>query len=551
MRYLANATLLSFLMLFLTACSGKAPAVISLTASPSTISTGDSTTLTAVYEGGTGSIDNSVGSISSGQSVTVTPLVTTTYTLNIIDGAGDKAQASVTVVVGDLPTVTSFVSSATTIAMGSSANLTAVFAGGTGVIDNGVNSVTSGTAVSVSPTATTTYTITVTNAANTAVTSTVTVNVVQLDALSLSVGALDQIFQSNQASYTATVGFLTSKIKIQASTVDTGAVIKVNNVAVDANNLSQFIALAPGTNAISISVTKNAITTTYSLNITRQTLANLAEQAILHASDTQVSDVFGYSVSVSGDTLVVGAHYEDGGAGDLIRSAGAAYVFTRSGTTWSQQQILHASDKQADDYFGISVSVSGDTLVVGAAYEDGGAGDPVRNAGAAYVFTRSGTTWSEQQKLLASDKQADDFFGYSVSVSGDTLVVGAYFENGGGAIDTGAAYVFTRSGTTWSEQQILHASDAQATDLFGFSVSVSGDTLVVGAPLENGGGAINTGAAYVFTRFGATWTQQKILHASDKQADNWFGSSVSVSGDTLAVGAPYENGGAGAAYIYK
>jgi len=267
------------------------------------------------------------------------------------------------------------------------------------------------------------------------------------------------------------------------------------------------------------------------------------QQQKIQASDKEASDLFGHSVSIDGDTVVVGANYEDTGG----VNTGAAYIFTRDGTTWTQQQKIQASDIEAGDNFGNSVSISGDTVVVGAPYEDTGGSA----AGAAYVFTRSGTTWTEQQKIQSSDKQADDYFGNSVSISGDTVVVSAHGEDTGGSA-AGAAYIFTRDGTTWTQQQKIQSSDKQADDYFGQSVSISGDTVVVGAPYEDTGGSA-AGAAYVFTRSGTTWTQQQKIQASDPEADDYFGNSVSISGDTVVVGAQYEDAGgadAGAAYIF-
>ena len=158
-----------------------------------------------------------------------------------------------------------------------------------------------------------------------------------------------------------------------------------------------------------------------------------AQQAKLVASDAQASDAFGFSVSIEGDTLVAGAWYEDAGGSN----AGAAYVFTRSGTSWSQQAKIQASDAQASDLFGYSAAITGDTVVVAARDEDAGGS----NAGAAYVFTRSGTSWTQAKKLVASDAQASDRFGYSVSISGETVVVGARQEDTG-VTDAGAAYTF-------------------------------------------------------------------------------------------------------------
>ncbi len=193
------------------------------------------------------------------------------------------------------------------------------------------------------------------------------------------------------------------------------------------------------------------------------------------ASDGAAFDIFGSSVSVRGRTALVGAEWDDDNGGD----SGSAYVYVRSGSTWTEQAKLTASDGAAADYFGRSVSVSGETTVVGA---------PGSLRGSAYVFVRSGSppgsTWSQQAKLTASDGAADDRFGRSVSVSGDTAVVGAVFDNDNGS-ESGSAYVFVRSGSppgsTWSEQAKLTASDGAADDSFGFSVSVDADTAVVGA----------------------------------------------------------------------
>jgi hypothetical protein len=267
------------------------------------------------------------------------------------------------------------------------------------------------------------------------------------------------------------------------------------------------------------------------------------EQAKLLASDAQSSDYFGYSVAVSGDTAVIGAYLEDTGGS----YAGAAYVFTRSGGAWVEQAKLMASDAQTNNQFGVSVAVSGDTAVIGAYREDTGGSD----AGAAYVFTRSGGAWVEQAKLLASDAQSSDYFGYSVAVSGDTAVIGAYREDTGGSY-AGAAYVFTRSGGAWVEQAKLMASDAQTNNYFGYSVAVSGDTAVIGARLEDTGGS-SAGAAYVFTRSGGAWVEQAKLLASDAVDGDQFGGSVAVSGDTAVIGAYLEDTGgsdAGAAYVF-
>jgi len=274
------------------------------------------------------------------------------------------------------------------------------------------------------------------------------------------------------------------------------------------------------------------------------------EQQKLVASDGQQDDRGGFSVAISGDTVIFGAPGEDAGG----TSAGAAYVFTTSdgGATWTQQQKLVASDASPDKYFGQSVSISGDTVVVGAYGDDQVASD----AGAAYVFTRSGSTWTEQQKLVASDGQINDFFGLPVAIDGDIAIISAYGDDQGGT-DAGAAYVFTRSGSTWTEQQKLVASDAESGDYFGGNLAIDGNTVIVGSPYDGSGGVNFTGpgSVYIFTTSdgGATWTQQQKLVASDGQGSDRFGQSVAVSGDRAIVGAFLEDPGianAGAAYVF-
>ena len=259
----------------------------------------------------------------------------------------------------------------------------------------------------------------------------------------------------------------------------------------------------------------------------------------LTASNAEPDAQFGFIVAISGDTAVVGALFEDAGGAD----AGAAYVFQRNqggANNWGQVARLTASDAQPDDLFGIGVAVSGDTVVVGAVFGDAGGAD----AGAAYVFRRDqggADNWGQVAKLTASDAQPDDLFGIGVAVSGDTVVVGAVFGDAGGA-DAGAAYVFRRDqggADNWGQVAKLTASDAQPDDRFGIRVAVSGDTVVVGALFEDAGGA-DAGAAYVFRRDqGGTgaWGQVAKLTASDAQPGDQFGT-VAVSGDTVVVGSP-------------
>jgi hypothetical protein len=290
-----------------------------------------------------------------------------------------------------------------------------------------------------------------------------------------------------------------------------------------------------------------------------------SQQAYLKASNAWGGDAFGWSVAISGDTLVVGA-YNEGGASSGVNgdqgprsvetnASGAAYVFTRDGTVWSQQAYLKASNTGRGDRFGESVAISGGTIVVGASEEESIAtginGDQNDNSeqhtGAAYVFSRISTEWSQQAYLKASNTHGGEQFGLSVAISGDTIVVGATGVDGNQqnqlANNSGAAYVFTRNDNEWTQQAFIKASNAGSADFFGSSVALSGDTLVVGAVGEDGG-AIDAGAAYVFKRSDVTWEQQAYLKASNKDRGDKFGRSVAIDNEIVIVGAPNENSGA-------
>jgi len=271
------------------------------------------------------------------------------------------------------------------------------------------------------------------------------------------------------------------------------------------------------------------------------------EQAKLTASDAAAGDQFGISVSISGDTAIVGARVDD----DAGSSSGSAYVFTRSGTTWTQQAKLTASDAARGDVFGTFVSILGDTAIVGAEGDDDACPSDPCSSGSAYVFVRSGTTWTEQAKLTASDAAAFDAFGIRISISGDTAIVSAPLDDDAG-VSSGSAYVFVRSGTTWTQQAKLTASDAAERDRFGISVSISGDTAIVGASDDDDAGP-NSGSAYVFVRSGTTWTEQAKLTASDAFEADRFGTSVSILGDTAIAGVPGDDdagSSSGSAYVF-
>jgi hypothetical protein len=268
------------------------------------------------------------------------------------------------------------------------------------------------------------------------------------------------------------------------------------------------------------------------------------QQAKLIASDGADSDSFGCSVSISGDLAIVGAEGDD----DNGSGSGSAYIFKWNGTSWVEQQKLLASDGAAYDYFGWSVSISGDLAIVGAYGDD----DNGSLSGSAYIFKWDGTSWVEQAKLLPSDGAAYDYFGWSVSISGDLAIVGAFYDDANG-VDSGSAYIFKWDETNWVEQQKLLASDGAKGDEFGISVSISGDLAIAGAYGNDANGS-NSGSAYIFKWNGTGWIQQTKLLASDGVADDLFGYSVSISGD-LAIAGAYgddDNGSlSGSAYIFK
>ena len=336
------------------------------------------------------------------------------------------------------------------------------------------------------------------------------------------------------------------------------------------------------------------------------------QQTYVKASNTGPGDRFGSAVAVSGDTVVVGAYWEDNQSENTeLLNSGAAFVFVRNGSTWTQQALLKPSNRGAGDEFGYSVAIDGNTVVIGAHQEDSGStsvnstpNENAANAGAAYIFVRSGTAWSQTAYLKASNAGAGDDFGHSVTVSGDTVVVGApledstYVENpaNNSNPDSGAVYVFVR-GTPWTQQAFLKSgSDNSASSQFGVVVSVSGDTLAIAWPYFANGSLVNvyqrfgsawvllkflegpfnsvtsvaassdgtivvgdhlvglndqglaqweSGSAHVFIRSGFDWNLQQTLLPSNGESGDWFGFTVAISGETVVVGAIHEDGAAG------
>ncbi len=268
-------------------------------------------------------------------------------------------------------------------------------------------------------------------------------------------------------------------------------------------------------------------------------------QATLHGFGAVDADCFGQAVAISGNTLAIGALRS---GSDPFSLQGWIYVYVRSGSTWTLQQLL--TDGNLDALrLGSAVALEGDTLVAGSPFAQGLFGP---SQGSASVYVRSGTTWSLQAKFFSADTHVGEAFGVSVALSGDTLLVGAPAKSDLNTSSHGAAYVFVRDGTTWSQQARLNPTDPQHLGLSGQSCDLQGDTAVIGAPgkHEQFPTVFNAGAAYLFTRCGSAWTPKKIT-ATPNIADSRFGTSVALEGDTLLVGAIGHQQSRGAVYVLR
>jgi hypothetical protein len=283
---------------------------------------------------------------------------------------------------------------------------------------------------------------------------------------------------------------------------------------------------------------------TGSVYVFKQSGSTWTQQAKLTADNGTENDRFGSSVSLDGDTALIGAPSPSTLFDDETKP-GSAYIFKRTGSTWTEQAKLTATNGAKNDWFGCSVSLDGDTALIGAKKDDNnGSG-----SGSAYVFKRDGDTWEQQTKLTASDGAAYDVFGHSVSLDGDTALIGAKDDYYNGQ-ECGSAYVFKRTDSTWTQQAKLTADDGTSNDRFGCSVSLDNGYAIIGADCDG------TGSVYVFKQSSSTWTQQAKLKPSDRDTAGGanFGCSVSLDGDTVLIGAmsDSENGvEAGSAYMFK
>ncbi len=287
------------------------------------------------------------------------------------------------------------------------------------------------------------------------------------------------------------------------------------------------------------------------INLTSPTIANFrcslpfCDSQRLEAADGTVNDFFGQSVALDGQALAVGAPLDDANGVD----AGSAYVLRRDGKQWIQEDKLLPGDGAPGDLFGYTVSISGDAVVAGASRHNGSGPE----SGAAYVFKLKGGAWIEEQELVAGDGAAGDHFGLSVAISGERLVVGADQDADLG-LASGSAYVFVREAGAWVEQAKLNAPGGGAEDRFGWAVAIDGDAVLIGAPQESGGAIPGSAYVFRKATAGPGWNLEAILQAAGGAGNNEFGTSVSLDGDVAIVGAAVDDGQgqwAGAAYVFR
>jgi hypothetical protein len=369
--------------------------------------------------------------------------------------------------------------------------------------------------------------------------------------------------------YVVDLPLLQSAVTVTAIVATAGDTLAVAGTPVASGAPSPELPLGLGDNEIDI-VVENSLGWQRTYRLTLRRAAQVAQYAYAKASNTGTGDLFGASMALSGDTLAVGVPNEDSASqgvdgnqeDDSAANSGAVYVFRRDGAVWQQEAYLKASNTAPSDRFGTSVALDGDVLAVGAPDEDGTA----VNSGAVYVFRRDGATWEQEAYLKASNAGASDRFGRSVALDGGTLAVGADGEASAAqgvdgdqandsAVNSGAVYVFRHTGTAWLQEAYVKASNTGAQDGFGWRVALAGDTLAVAAYGEDSAdtgvdgdqddnAATNSGAVYVFRRTGATWEQEAYLKASNTGANDFFGISLALSGDTLAAGAYREDSAA-------
>ena len=402
-------------------------------------------------------------------------------------------------------------------------------------------------------------------------------DVINVYKIELSRGLLQPAFKADILEYNVDLAHSTSEINIKPSFVGPDTISIAGEAT--ASDDSSKVYLMEGDNFVDIDVVSKdgSKSVTYSLNLHRKSLSDYTQTAYIKASNTG-EDSFGEKLALDGSTLVVAATEEDSDAtgvygnqdNDNALDSGAVYVYVNENGQWVQQAFLKASNSDSGTFFGSSVAIEGDTIVVGATGEQSNAKGVNNNqsnndapySGAAYVFERVGQVWQQTDYLKASNTH-EASFGTSVAISGDTIVVGSRFEDSSGLgvngqqndltlVNSGAVYVFVKSGAAWEQQAYIKSSNPDRDDHFGEGLAIDGDTLAVGAYKEassatgvNGDQSLNdkskAGAVYIFERTNTIWTQQAYIKASNTNEDYWFGLSLDLQSNTLIVGSESES----------
>ncbi len=359
-----------------------------------------------------------------------------------------------------------------------------------------------------------------------------------LSGLSVSAGQLIPAFKPDVHAYRLRVPLLAQRV-VFTPIASSEARIELNGAATPAGQAWATPTLPLKEFPVKLALTSSSgASSTYEVVIEREG----SQQAYLKASNAEAGDMFGPMIAMSGDTLVVGAPEEDSNSkaidGDQnnnsLEASGAVYVFTNRGDSWVQQAYLKPSDALADDYFGLSVAISGDTLVIGAVHAPifrPGANTATR-PGVAYVFTRTQGKWGQVSRLSPTTGSNGDWFGYNVAAEGDMIAIGAPRDAG-----SGAAYIYERIGGEWREQKKVKASPVVMNAMFGTSLAVSNTTLVVGSA-DDGSDMNDAGSAHVFTRGAGEWAQTQRLVGNPIAAGANFGYAMAMKGDHLLIGAP-------------
>ena len=362
----------------------------------------------------------------------------------------------------------------------------------------------------------------------------------QLWKLELQGAQLSPAFTPEITQYQVKLPLLRRQLALKASAPQQ-ARIEIDGTAIPVDGAWSSRVLPLGQHMLALTVsTESGLNSRYDLMIERAG----AELDNVRPSQPDAEDAFGYSLALSEDTMVVGALYEDSASsGDELNNSasdsGAAYVFVRKGDRWTQQAYLKSDAPSANDFFGVNVAVAGDTLAISATRASPyGNLSNLRN-GLVYIFERAGSKWTQKAKLSAPDTAGGDLFGFGLALQKDRLVVGAPLDSS--AVPRGgAAFVFTRTGDTWSTPQKLTAAKPTSDANLGWSIALDGDTIIAGAHHDNQASAsAGAGAAHVFVLRNGSWAEQQVLQAPEPTSGDMFGWSVGVLADTLVVGSPY------------